>query len=57
MVHGYAVQVKNNTATSQPRMLDTKVIDKESATDPAIKELNQLMEGGTSEDSGTGRGG
>ena len=33
------------------------MIDKEAAKNPAIKELKQLMEGGTSEDAGTGRGG
>ena len=43
---------KENVATVQPRMLDAKVIDKELATDPTIKELKQLVEGGASEDVG-----
>ena len=34
-----------NMATSQPRMLDTKVINKELSKDPATKELKQLVEG------------
>ena len=47
--HDHAVE---NVATVQPRMLDTKVIDKELATNPIIKVLKQLVEGGTSEDAG-----
>ena len=33
-------------------MLDIKVIDKQSAGDPTIKEVEQLVEGGASEDAG-----
>ena len=34
-------------------MLDTKVINEASAVDPTIKELNQLVEGGVREDTGS----
>ena len=43
---------KENVATVQPRMLDAKVIDKELAIDPTIKELKQLVEGGANKDAG-----
>ena len=41
-----------NAATSEPRMLGTKVIDEDSAKDPAIKKVKQLVEGGAGEDAG-----
>ena len=50
-VHDYAVQGEANLAMSQPRMLDTKVIDKYLATDPTIKKLKQLVKGGASKDA------
>ena len=40
------MQGEANAATSQPRMLDTKVINEELATDPTIKELKQLVDRG-----------
>ena len=40
---------KAHAKTSQPRMLGTKEINKESTKDPALKELKQLEEGGAKE--------
>ena len=51
MVQDYAVQGDANTATSQHKMLDTKVINEASAMDPTVKELKQLVEGGVREDA------
>ena len=41
-----------HAATSQPRMLGTKEIDKESTKDPALKEPKQLVEGRAGDDPG-----
>ena len=40
-----------NATTTQPRMIGTKEINKESAKDATTKELKQMVEGGASDDT------